>query len=116
MPGTSDARRRKGRTGALEVIPARFIPYFDAQSNHLATFSRSTSLSAQGVDKSVELQRAGVQSLGTGTCRAAADGSGYPGPTVLSHPELTLCPLVHSRLDLRRDTVVHTFHRPYVDD
>src|SRR5690242_5074208 len=116
MPGTSDSRRRKGRTVPRQVIPGLFTRRFDAQSNRLATFSRSTSLSAQGVDKSVELPGAGVQSLGTGTWRAEAAGPRYPGPMVLSHPELTLCPPVHSRLDLRRDAVVHMFHRPYEDD
>ena len=116
MPGTSDTRRRRGRIGALRAVSPSFARYVDAQSNHLTTFSRSTSLSAQGVDKSVELHGAGVQSLGTQTWRASAGRIGYPGPMVLSHPEVTLCPPVLSRPDLHRDAAVHTFHRPYVDD
>ena len=104
------------RLADSSTVTGRFSRYATAQSNHTATFRRSTSLSAQGVDKSVELRCVGVQSLGTGQCTDGTGKTRFRGFPVLSHPEPTLCPPAGSRPDLRRDAVVHTFHRTYSDD
>ena len=126
MHGTSElssqpshARHPHGQLRRLAhsvVATGHFSRYAAAQSNHTATFSRSTSLSAQGVDKSVEFPAPGVQSLGTAAWRAANDKLCFPRFPVLSHPEPTLCPPVRFGSDLHRNAVVHTFHRSYVDD
>jgi len=116
MRGTSNRPSESRQFDASAVATTLFARIAEAQSNQFATFRRSTSLSAQGVDKSVELPGPGVQRLGMRPWTAVTNVPCPPRPTVLSHPELKLCPPAVSRPDLHQDTVVHMFHRPYVDD